>query len=209
MVKARRSASTLIPRARALPCGVNLSRSAIPSAMTTTMTSAKVCGLGAAHVRARYASCGRRVQLDVCAVVDALTGGLVGSVVGAEPVSYASYACNADGGVVATYYLKDDDTCSGESARTAVVGTSGVCTVTDDGYILVSCDGEVATFSSFAEWGCAPEVALPGSYPLPICGPECDEPDDDTECEGVWAWSSLRVMRKESAAGYIARWCTH
>jgi len=148
-------------------------------------------------------SCGRRVQLDVCAVVDALTSGLVGSVVGADPVRYASYACNADGGVVATYYLEDDDTCSGEIARTAVVGTSGVCTPTDDGYIVVSCDGQGATYSQYADPSC--EGPSLWSKSLPICDPECDD-DDDDECEGVWAGgrtrqSSLRVMRKESAAG--------
>ena len=134
--------------------------------------------------------------------MDALTGGLLGSVVRADPVSYASYACNADGGVVATYYLEDDDTCSGESARTAVVLTSGVCTPIDDGYILVSCDGQGATFSSFADPSC--EGPSEGPYALPICNPECDD-DDDDECEGVWAGGRTRqsshVMQKESAAG--------
>ena len=99
---------------------------------------------------------------------------------------YASYTCDADGGIMVTYYPEDDDTCGGESIRTAVVGTSGVCTPSDDGYIMVSCDGGPATYSYYADPLC--EGRSVATFPLPICSPECDDDDDDDdddECEGM------------------------
>ena len=101
--------------------------------------------------------------------------GLVGSVVRADSGSIASFTCDADGGVVATYYLEDDDTCSGESNLTMVIATSGVCTSTDDGYILASCDNSAVTYSTYADSSC--EGPSMGTVSLPTCGPF-------SECEG-------------------------
>jgi len=113
--------------------------------------------------------------------------GLVGSVVRADSGSIASFTCDADGGVVATYYLEDDDTCSGESNLTMVVATSGVCTPTDDDYILVSCDNEAVTYSTYADSSC--EGPSMGTVSLPTCGPfsECEgrriRNHDEPDCE--------------------------
>jgi hypothetical protein len=103
-------------------------------------------------------------------------------------VRYASYTCDADGGIMATYYPEDDDTCGGGSIHTAVVGISGVCTPTGDEYILVSCDG-TATYSIYADSFClGPSMA---TFPLPICEPQCDD-DEEPDCE-VRVYNALRV----------------
>ena len=152
---------------------------------------------------------GKRVQLDMQSC--GRTDGLFVSVMCADPGSYAIHTCNVDGGIVGTYYSEDDDTCSGESIRTAVVGASGVCHPSEGGSIMVSCDGEVASYVFYADPSC--EGPSTWTHELGRCDPQCDDHDDDDECEGVcWGPHTVELHGarhgKESAAGYAKLW-TH
>ena len=120
---------------------------------------------------------GKREKLDMQSC--GRTDGLFVSVMCADPGSYAIHTCNVDGGAVATFYSEDDDTCSGESIRTAVVGASGVCYPDEGGYIMVSCDGEAASYGSYADPSC--EGPPTWTHPLGRCDPQCDDKDDDDD----------------------------